>query len=220
MKTQKKLLSRKKRALRNCVWLVVILVLASVFRIYQFFPGQAIRFMAEREDVEHPKVIHSFYDGSLPITRFAVHHLVQGDNALMFCGTGWHPLMGWYDRAWATTETWNGTGVYGGVFSHEQDEERMVYFFGRVDAKSVESLTLEMEFTYWNGAEEKEDIVRYLRYEFDSEDFFEEDGALYICKKLQADEGWEWFSDPTVTCVTGDGRTLITEDIGWRSWST
>lgn len=217
MKKQKKLRSRKKRALRNCVWLIVILVLASVFRIYQFFPGQAIHFMAEREDVENPKVIHSFYDGSLPITRFAVHHLVQGDNSLMFCGTGWHLLMGWYDRAWAAVETWDGTGVYGGIFEHKQDEKSMTYFYGRVDAESVESMALEVDFTYWDGNDEH---VRHMLYEFGPEDFFEEDGALYICKKLQADEGWEWFSDPTVTCVTGDSRTLITEDIGWRSWST
>ena len=219
MKKQKKRLSRKKRALWNCGWLAVILILASVFQIYRFTPGQAIRAMAERQDVENPKVIHSFYDGSLPVTRFAVHHLVQGDDSLMLCATGWHLLTGWYDRAWATKETWDGTGVYGGVFGHKQDEKRMTYFFGRVDAASVESLTLEVEFAYWNE-ETGEELLRYMRYGFGPEDFFEENGSLYFCKKLQTEEDWDWFNMPTVTCVTGDGRTLMAKDVGWRSWST
>lgn len=217
MKKRKKLLSRKKRVLRNCAWLAVILVLASALQIYRFTPGQAIRAIAEIEDVENPKVVHSFYDGSLPITRFAMHHLVQGDNSLMLCATGWHLLMGWYDRAYATVETWDGTNIYAGVYGHKQDENEMTYFYGRVDADSVESMTLEVDFTYWDGDAEQK---RYLRYEFGPEDFLEENGALYICKKLQADEDWEWFSDPKVTCITGDGRTLITEDVGWRTWST
>ena len=214
---KKRLLPRKKRALRNCAWLAVIVVLASVFQIYRFTPGQAVRLMAEIEDVENPKIVHSFYDGSLPITRFAVHHLVQGDRSLMLCGTGWHLLMGWYDRAWATVETWDDAGVYGGIFGHKQDEKSMTYFYGRVDAESVESMTLEVDFTYWDGNDEH---VRYMRYEFGPEDFFEENGALYICRKLQAEEGWEWFNEPKVTCVTGDGRTLTAKDVGWRSWST
>lgn len=220
MKGKKKLLSRKKRALRNSAYLMVVLVLASALQIYRFLPVQAVRTIAEMEDVERPKVIRTFYDGSIPITRFALHHLVQGENSLMFCTTGWHLLMGWYDRAYATVETWDGSGVYGGVFGHGQDGESMIYFYGQVDAETVESLTLEVDFTYWNGKEEEEDSVQHLRYEFDAEDFFEENGTLYICKKLQVEEGWEWFSDPGVTCVTGDGRTLTAKDVSWRSWST
>ena len=78
-------------------------------------------------------------------------------------------------------------------------------------------MTLEVDFTYWDG---KDEHVRYMRYEFGPEDFFEENGALYICRKLQAEEGWEWFNEPKVTCITGDGRTLTAKDVGWRSWST
>ena len=61
----------------------------------------------------------------------------------------------------------------------------------KVDADSVESMSLEVDFTYWTGDAEQK---RYLRYEFGPEDFFEENGALYICRKLQAEEGWEWFN--------------------------
>lgn len=217
MSKQKKLLPRKKRALRNCAYLAVILVLASVFQVYRFLPSQAIGLMAEMEDVENPKVIDSFYDGTLPITRFAVHHLVQGDRSMMFCATGWHLLMGWYDRTWATVETWDGTGVYAGVYGHQQDEKSVTYFYGRVDAESVESMTLEVDFTCWDGEEEH---VRYVRYEFGPEDFFEKNDTLYICKKLQAEEGWEWFNEPKVTCVTGDGRTLTAENVSWQSWGS
>ncbi len=214
---KKRVLSRKHRALRNCGWIAVLLVLTSVLKLYSFLPVQAVRNMSDARDIENPKVVNTFYDGSLPITRFALWHLVQGDNAMMFCATGWHLLMGWYDRTWATVETWDGTGVYAGVYSHAQDEERVTYFYGRVDAESVESLTLDVDWAYWERDREHRGEVQY---NLTPEDFFEKDGKQYFCAKLRAEEMWTWSADTTVTCVTGDGTVLETTEVDWRTWST
>jgi len=219
VKKRKKNLTRKGRILRLCAGFAAIIALASTLKLYHFLPIQAIHAMADQQDIEEPRVIDTFYDGTLPITRFALCHLVQGKDALMLCTTGYNPFMGWYDRTWSVVETWNGTGLYAGVQRHQQDDKQVTYFYGRVDAEAVETLSLEVDFTSWDG---KQELKHHAKYTLAAEDFFEKDGFLYFCEKLPMEDKplWEWLAKPRVVCTTADGTVLETDEVDWRGWSS
>lgn len=213
MKKREKQSSRKRTALRRCGLLAAVVVLASAMNLYRFLPIQAVRDMADMNDVEHPKVMRRFYDGTLPVTRFALHYLVDGDDAMMLCVTGCHPLIGWYDRSYAKAETWDGTGLYAGVYAHYQDDASVSYLFGRIDDARIQGLSLRIT----EEANGKDPVTQTVK--IPEGDIWERDGKRYFLSELE-----QLFLGHSITYqlsgLDGDGRTVQTVEAGVRTWST
>lgn len=178
MKRRKKNLTRKGRVLRLGAGLAVVVLLTSWLDLYDFLPIQTIRGTADAQDIEKPKVIETFCDGSMPGTRISLCHLVQGTDALMFCTTGYNPFVGWYERSWSVVETWEETGLYGGVCSQRKGDEQTVWLFGKIEDEAVKHLALVGNVQYGLGAETT------YRAEIREEDVFEKDGQRYFLSKL------------------------------------
>lgn len=215
MKRKRKLSTRKRTVLRRCGWLAAAVVLASVTGLYRFLPIQAVRVMADLKDIQHPQVVERFYDGSIPVTRFALHYLVDGDDAMMLCTAGYHPLIGWYDRGWCKAETWDGGPLYGGIYTHSQGGEGMAWLFGRVDDGTIQSLTLERTVEPLKGEPYTE------VWSIPRGDLFEKNGKRYILMKLDGAE-WEKEQESRITWrLTGraGGGQIVTAELARQSWS-
>ena len=211
---RKKNLGRKGRALRSLGWLLVIAALASALKLYCFLPIQAIRNMADTQDVENPRVIDCFYDGTLPITRTALHYLVDGDRSMMLCVTGFNVFMGWYDRSFVPVETWDGSGLYARLYIHQQDERRVAYLFGKIEDRSIAHIILN-GFSVPEGAEN----VSY-RGEIPAEDIFEKDGERYFVTQLDAADLPEYVYEGFITGYDRNGNAIKTVKALVHSWSS
>ena len=224
MKRKRKLSTRKRTALRRCGWLAAVVVLASVTGLYRFLPIQAVRVMADLKDIQHPRVVERFYDGSIPVTRFALHYLVDGDDAMMLCTAGYHPLMGWYDRDWCRVETWDGAPVHAGVISHAQGGKRTAYLFGRVDNGYIDRFTL----TFTELTEGEGGTIERVPHSMDlpaSALFRGGNDRRYLLTAL--DFPWvedapfaPQFEDFRILGYDHAGDVLADEEVFWRSWSS
>ena len=215
MKRKRKLSTRKRTALRRCGWLVAVVVLASVTGLYRFLPIQAVWVMADLKDIQHPQVVERFYDGSIPVTRFALHYLVDGDDAMMLCTAGYHPLIGWYDRGWCKAETWNGEPLHGGIYTHSQGGEGMAWLFGRVDDGAIQSLTLERTVEPLEGEAYTE------VWSIPREDLLEKNGKRYILMKLDGAAGEKEQESRITWRLTGraGGGQIVTAELARQSWA-
>lgn len=214
MKNRRPMSSRRRQALRRCALLAAVVMLSSALGLYRFLPVQAMRLMADMEDVEHPRSVKWFYDGTLPITRVALYDLVQGDAAMLLCVTGFSPLGGWYDRAWAKVETWDGTGLYAGVYGHGQDGAFVTYIFGRVDDPAVQTLSVLVT------EDALEDVPRSRSVEIPLSDIqTEKNGRRYFATKLDV---WPVGSSTTFQVIGSgmDGTAFRTVEAPSQSWST
>lgn len=142
MRKQKKLPSRRKRALRRCALLLLALALAGVTGVYEFVPARGIRSLADRVGVEEPRVVTWFYDPAIPNSRSGIHMLVDGDRAMMLCYSGFSLSRGWEGGAWTAAQTWDGSGLYGGVYAHWQGDDRLGYVFGKITDPDICRVTL------------------------------------------------------------------------------
>ena len=212
---RKKKLSRKGRALRSLGWLLVIAVLASALKLYCFLPIQAIRSVADQQDVENPQVVHRFYDGTLPITRVALHHLVDGDRCMMLCVTGYNVFMGWYGRSYVPLETWDDSGLYAGLYLHQQDERRVAYLFGKIEDQSIVRLTME-----GSSLPEWEEGCVVYHAEVAAEDIFEKDGERYFISKLDVADMPEYLYEGVITGYDRSGNIVKTTETFAHSWNT
>lgn len=205
---------RKRKTLRRCAWLVVILAVLSVTNLFHATPWQAIGMVADRCDVENPDVVDWFYDGTLPVTRFALHALVQGEDAMMLTVVGFHPLMGWYERSWATAETWDGSGFYAGVYQHGQDEASVGYLFGRIDDPAIETVRVAKCMVNEETWEEYQQEVQLAELTT-----FERNNSRYILAKIdvELDSYCRAFE---LTGFDADGNAVKTIEPHWRYWST
>ena len=214
MSRRRKNIGRKGRALRTLGWLLVIAVLASTLKLYCFLPIQAIHAIADRQDVENPWVVDCFYDSTLPITRVALHYLVDGDRSMMLCVTGYNLFMGWYDRSYVPVETWDGSGIHAGLYTHQQDEYRVWYLFGKIEDDSIVRLSIQ-----GSSLPQGEEGTVYST-EIPTETIFEKDGGRYFVSKLDETALPEYLYEGFVIGFDQDGNAVSTAKVHVHSWST
>ena len=215
MKKRTKTPSRKRTALRQLMALVLAVLLASALGMYGFLPVQAVRQLADIEDVEHPRIVHRFYDGRLPVTRFGLFHLVEGDRSVMVGLTGWHLLMGWYGHTYASIETWEDAALHAGFYIHTQDGETMAFFYGKIEDDSICRLTAELR-----AHPDEEDAVDQ-RIELTEDAIFERNGERYFIAPVEWEEDFpEWVRDTFLTGTDADGNVVQTVEATAVQWST
>ena len=219
----KPILTRKQTALRRLALLLAIFLAASALNLVNLLPRQAVEDMADQQDIEHPVVIRRFYDGTLPVTRFALQYLVEGDDAMMLCTTGYHPLGGWYDRDWCRVETWDGAPVHVGLRIHNQGGKRTAYLFGRIDDASVTALTLRFsQHLFPEGVESFQEVPHVLEVPREAV-FRGENGNRYLLASItlpSAREKYPQFADFRILGYDREGKVLADEEVPYQSWST
>ena len=219
----KPILTRKQTALRRLALLLAIFLAASALNLVNLLPRQAVEDMADQQDIEHPVVIRRFYDGTLPVTRFALQYLVEGDDAMMLCTTGYHPLGGWYDRDWCRVETWDGAPVHVGLRIHNQGGKRTAYLFGRIDDASVTALTLRFsQHLFPEGVDSFQEVPHVLEVPREAV-FRGENGNRYLLAPItlpSAGEKYPQFEDFRILGYDREGKVLADEEVPYQSWST
>lgn len=224
MRRRKPLPTRSRRALRRLAVLAALLTVLNGLGIYRVTPWRGVEAIADLCDVEQPEKVCRFYDGTLPVYRFALHYLVDGEDAMMLCTTGFHPLMGWYDRDWCRVETWDGAPVHAGVVSHAQGGKRTVYLFGRVDNGYIDRFTL----TFTEVTEGEGGTLERVPHSMDlpaSALFRGGNDRRYLLTALD----FPWVEDAPFAPQFEDFRilgydhadnVLADEEVFWRSWSS
>ena len=210
----KKYRSRKKKALLCALVLAALVAALTLTNAMNFLPRQALRDIADTQNVTEPEVIRSFYDNKLKVYRSARQYLVEGREGLMLCAVGFDPLMGWYDRDWCTVGTNDGNGIHIGYRGHQQGEAYSGYFFGRLDDEAIASVKLR-----WRGGAEE----RWYEETLDKEAFFRgENGKRYILweSPFQGEEATQWLWHLTAYAYDAESGLLAEEEVHWQSWGS
>lgn len=210
----KKYRSRKKKALLRALALAALVAALTLTNAMNFLPRQALRDIADTQNVTEPEVIRSFCDNKLKVYRSARQYLVEGREGLMLCAVGFDPLMGWYDRDWCTVGTNDGNGIHIGYRGHQQGEAYSGYFFGRLDDEAIASVKLR-----WRDGEED----RWYEETLDKEAFFRgENGKRYILweSPFQREEATQWLWHLTAYAYDAENGLLAEEEVHWQSWGS
>ena len=210
----KKYRSRKKKALLRALVLAALIAALTLSNAMNFLPRQALRDIADTQNVTEPEVIRSFYDDKLKVYRSARQYLVEGREGLMLCTVGFDPLMGWYDRDWCTVGTNDGNSIHIGYRGHQQGEAYSGYFFGRLDDEKIASVKLR-----WKDGEEE----RWYEETLSKEAFFRgENGKRYILweSPFQREEATQWLWHLTAYAYDEENDLLAEEEVHWQSWGS
>lgn len=223
MRKQKKCLDRRRRALRRCAWLAAILLFLSVTKLYTPLPGMAIAEAADVCDVENPKVVDWFYDGTLPITRFSLHALVNGERSMMLAAVTFNPLAGgWYYRSYSEAEAWDGSGLYAGVYQHGQGDKAVGYLFGRIDDPEIVTVelteTVQAVLAPEYGLHPDEELT--LPVTLKTEPIVERNGGRYLLAQMELREEPYYTRGFQLTGYDKDGNTVVTIEPHHRYWHT
>lgn len=217
MKRRKELPSRKRRALRRCGLLLLALLLAEITGVYELIPARSIRRLADQVGVENPRVVEWFYDPAIPNSRSGLHMLVDGDRAMMLCYTGFSLSGGWDGGVWSTVPTWDGSGLYGGIYIHSQGDTQLGYVFGKLTEPGICRMTLQCTGRDANGQYQELGEMDIP----ESAVFSLKDGtAQYFLAPLTEElmEAGRWPNQYLLTGEMEDGAT-VTAEISERLWS-
>lgn len=220
----KKIYSRPRRIVKRLVILLLTLMVLNGLGLYRVTPWRGVRAIADLCDVEKPEKITRFYDATLPIHRFALKYLVDGENAMMLCTTAFHPLMGWYDRDYCRVETWDGAPIHAGLASHSQGEKEVMYLFGRVDNGYITEFTLE----YNKLVEGKDGGIQRIPCSVEvpaSAIFWGENEKRYFLTPMQLPEDadaryYPQLQDFRIIGYDHTGKVLADEEVFRQHWST
>lgn len=220
----KKLPNRTRRIAKRLVLLLLTLAVVNGLGVYCVTPWRSVEIIADVCDVESPEKITRFYDPTLPIHRFALKYLVDGEDAMMLCTTAFHPFMGWYDRDWCRVETWDGAPVHAGLASHSQGEKRVMYLFGRVDNGYITEFTLEFN----KLVEGKDGSIQRIPCSVEvpaSALFRAENDKRYLLTPMELPEDedarfYPQFQDFRIIGYDYTGKVLADEEVYWQHWST
>lgn len=169
----KKCYTRKQRALRRLALAVLLLAALNLLGVVNSLPAQAARDAAAEVNLTKPQVIYRYHSDALPIYRFAVQELIEGENGIVLCSLEFHPLLGWgvWDRCAAAIR--RGETMALGWRYHGQGEAESARLFGRVDDERIARIVLR-----WRPGTGIEDDFRY--WEMPEEAFFRLDGRRYV----------------------------------------
>lgn len=214
---------RRRTALRRCAWLAAVLLFLSVTKLYTPLPGIAVAKAADVCDVEDAEVVDWFYDGTLPITRFALHALVDGERSMMLAVVGFNPLVGgWYYRSYSEAEAWDGSGLYAGVYQHGQDDQTVGYLFGRIDDPEIVTVelteTVQAVLVPESGLHPDEELT--LPITLKTEPIVERNGGRYILAEMEMREEPYYTRGLQLTGYDEDGNAVVTIEPHHRYWHT
>ena len=220
---KKRYRSRKKKALLRGLMLAVLVTALSLSNAMNLLPRQALRDIADMQNLTDVEVIRGFYDNKLKAYRRARQYLVEGREGLMLCAVGWDPLMGWYDRDWCAVGTNDGNSLHIAFRGHGQGETYSGYFFGRLDDENIAHVGIwpEGEAVSWAvfGVEDTPLETAIFRGENGKRYLLCDLSALSACG-VEIDREDVQYHGMTARAFDKEGNLLAEEEIHWQDWGT
>ena len=173
--------------------------------------------------MEDAEVVDWFYDGTLPITRFALHALVDGERSMMLAVVGFNPLAGgWYCRSYSEAEAWDGSGLYAGVYQHGQSDKAVGYLFGRIDDPEIVTVelteTVQAVLAPEYGLHPDEEVT--LPVTLKTEPIVERNGRRYLLAEMELREEPAQTRGFRLTGYDAEGNAVVEIEPYWRYWYT
>lgn len=206
MKRKGKLTRRDKALFRGAV-LLLLLALYIAGGNYGLSPERTVR---ETEELLNCAPTEKLMDGealSLPgIGRNRVELRGNGD-VLLLLSTRWKPLSGWQRWGFDAVDCGGAEPVCLAAHRFGREEERVLYFFGRIDFS--EAAVLQVEVGY-----EGEEWVKKGEAESPRSTWLERGETCYVLFALTFDKTWErrdWIY-PKARILDGMGNVLWEDD--------
>ena len=208
---REKLPSRKKRALRRSAVAVLILFCINFFmHIGLLFPIQAIWQLQERGATGWTRVVTRDWVPEIHKTHLV--YLTENEDATLL-GSTYLTVYGWIPCFGNVLDCSGNEPLYAGAFYMHSDEDRVWYFFGRVDNPDIKTLTISVQADVYNQMSQAYDRreVRQLT----TTEFQEKNGHRYF---LVRDDGtWDYEKDysprPVVIGYNDAGNEVTQADI-------
>ena len=155
MKRVKQCPSRRRRALRNLLIAVLVIVLSQSISVYSLTPMQAIEKAKERSGIFDPtEVVTSQWVPEMH--RFHRLYMIENENTVALTNTVLQ-FIGWTTGSAFAVDCTEDRPVHCGAMaldrSRDNDGKHLAFYYGRVDSSSIErveivEIVLEKSLTY------------------------------------------------------------------------
>ena len=190
MKQEKKrtpLPSRKRVALRRIAIAAVVIFCVNFFmHIGLLLPIQSIWQLEEREGARHTSVVTR--DWAPEVHRAHLVYLTENDDTSLF-GSTYLSIYGWMAGFSVALDCTGEAPLYAGRSYMSRDDGKVWYFFGRVDAPAIETVTVSLQSEDWDA--EAQTFNRREVRSLTTAELLEKDGRRYFLLR----DGGEWDSD-------------------------
>lgn len=205
----KKVTTRRHRALRNIAIAVIVIVLHSCISYYSLTQMMALKYAKERVGI---------YDETEVVTMQRVpelhrfHHLymIENENTVALSSVILR-FVGWEGGfAWPVDCTQDRPLHFGAVRMNHSGENKgnaIIFFYGRIDDKSIERIELLEVTTEYSSAEDEivfKDIISSI--ESPRSEWMEKNGHYYFLEKIKATDNWS--AQHHIRAYDGDGAVV------------
>lgn len=189
----KKLTTRRHRALRNIVIAVLVIALHFSISYYSLTPVLALEYAKNRSGVYDPtEVVTSQWVPEMH--RFHRLYMIENENMVALSSTIFR-VVGWEGSfVWPVDCTQERPLHFGAVrmnHSGESEENAIIFFYGRIDDKSIERIELlevSLEGKTIFEVDALENAVSCI--ELTRSEWMEKDGQYYFLQKAKASDDW------------------------------
>lgn len=202
---QKKVLTRKQRALRRVVVAVALmLALSYMYHSFYLLPVQALHDSYERYGVQEPKVV--LRQDAAVLGDDGTYYLSSGKEAVHLTRLRYEPILGWVSQGTRVLDCGDG----GGVHARWEREGGPLLLWGRVDSREVCRIVCSVE-------EAPEFLVSRetpFTAVYTVEEFIPEGDARYFYSMFDW-EGNCWTTEYYITMTAYDaaGNVVAEEDL-------
>ena len=202
---QKKVLTRKQRALRRVVVAVALmLALSYMYHSFYLLPVQALHDSYERYGVQEPKVV--LRQDAAVLGDDGTYYLSSGKEAGHLTRLRYEPILGWVSQGTRVLDCGDG----GGVHARWEREGGPLLLWGRVDSREVCRIVCSVE--------EAPEFLVSMETPFTAvytvEEFIPEGDARYFYSVFDW-EGNCWTTECYITMTAYDeaGNVVAEEDL-------
>jgi len=173
------MLTRKRSALKHLAVALIIMILMNHFMLIGLLlPRQAYHKLEERAGVGWTRVVSRDWEPELYLTH--ISYLSGSEDATVF-GSVNLTMYGWFPQFVTALDCTKDAPLYSGYNLMYRDDEKVWYFFGRVDDPDIETVAVSLckeEYDSMSHAYVGEEVRRLTQ-----EELLEKDGRRYFMLK-------------------------------------
>lgn len=209
---KKRLTTRKRRALRRVLILLILVIASWVLGSYGYLPSDNLRELEEMQGVGRMEVLRRIWNPATDGWNRMVY-LSVNENAVMLSGCFWNPFEGWTGSTYSIIDcSKEEVPVHSLIHLETRDGEdgkritnAPVRTYGRVDDPDVEVIELRLWITE-DGRERRQIAVQRS----ERKDWMQLNGRTYFL--MQTDrlewEGPSVFFEPMLRALDADGNVV------------